>query len=410
MNDTVEKKSFKDTLNLPTTDFSIRADHKALEERLISLWEKLDLYKKAETLGDEPFSLHIGPPYTNGHLHIGHALNMTLKDAVAKTKRMMGYKVSLIPGWDCHGLPIELKITAELGDRAKDLSPMDFKKECRAYSQKWIDTQKAEMKKLGFVANFDDYYATMKPTYEADIVRAMGTFVDEGYIDRKGKTVPWCASCQTVLATAEIEYKDRKDPSAYITFPLQKADAKALSGTDLEVSMLIWTTTPWTIPLNRAVVVHPTAPYAVVKTSETGGIIVGAERVSALATLFGMELTVLKTFAASELQGKQVSHPLIDGFTVPVILDNSVLLNDGTACVHSAPGCGPEDYVLGLKNKLEIFSPLSSDGKYTAEIKPEELNGMPVADGQFWVLKKLAERGRLLFKNNLSHSYPHCWR
>lgn len=410
MDNNVEKKSFKDTLNLPTTDFSIRAEHKALEERLVALWAKNNLYKKVGEVGEAPFSLHIGPPYTNGHLHIGHALNMTLKDAVAKAERMAGKKVSLVPGWDCHGLPIELKVTAELGEKMATLSPMEFKKECRSYSQKWIDIQREEMKKLGFLTDFDDYYATMQPAYEAEIVRAFADFVDKGYIERKGKTVSWCASCQTVLATAEIEYKDRKDPSAYITFPLQKKDSQALTGTDFEVSLLIWTTTPWTIPLNRAVVVHPTAPYAVVKTGEASAVIVGAERVEALKALFGNQFELIKTIASADLKGMHVEHPLIDGFTVPVILDNSVLLADGTACVHSAPGCGPDDYVLGLKNKLEIFSPLSADGKYTAEIQLSELEGMPVADGQFWVLKKLAERGRLLFKNNITHSYPHCWR
>lgn len=404
-----QKKSFKDTLNLPKTDFPIRANAKTKEPELLQRWadEKLCEAAVKKNEGNEMFTLQDGPPYANGHMHIGHALNRTLKDVVCKSKRMSGYHIISFPGWDCHGLPIELKVTKEQGE---DSDRIEFKKKCREYAQKWIDIQREEIKRLGVVTDWDHPYITMSPGYEASILRCFADFVEKGYIERKGKTVPWCASCQTVLATAEIEYSDRKDPSCYILFPLEKEIANEFVP-DYEVSLLVWTTTPWTIPLNRAVVLHPTAPYVILQgKDEKQAFIVAEQLADKICTEVGIEKVVLATIKPEQLMGKHAAHPYIENLRVPIILDEMVLLDDGTACVHSAPGCGPEDYLLGIKNGLEIFSPLSPDGKYTEGIQPAELEGMLVADGQIWSIKKMAELGRLLHKSSIKHSYPHCWR
>jgi isoleucyl-tRNA synthetase len=399
-----EKKSFKETLNLPKTEFSIRANAKTKEPELLARWIKEGLYEKAKEKGDKKkFTLHDGPPFANGHMHIGHALNRTLKDITCKIKRMSGYRVVNVPGWDCHGLPIELKVLQEIGGDKTKISPIEFKKKCRAYAQKWIDIQKEEVMRLGVVTDWDKPYFTMSPAYESGILKSLATFVEKGYIERKEKTVPWCASCKSVLAIAEIEHKGRKDPSCYILFPLADNNSKT--------NLLVWTTTPWTIPLNRAVVLHPTAQYVVLQgRSDDEEIIVGEKLADEICSKAGIEKKVLREILPSDLEGQFALHPYIKDLKVPIILDDMVLLDDGTACVHSAPGCGPEDYVLGIKHNLEIFSTLSSDGKYTKGIKPVELEGMSVVDGQIWSIKKMHEKGKLFHKESMTHAYPHCWR
>lgn len=416
-----EKKSFKDTLNLPRTDFNIRADAQKKETEILNRWVKDDLYNKAvsENKGKEKFILHDGPPFANGHAHMGHALNRTLKDIVCKFKRMSGYHVVSVPGWDCHGLPIELKVLKDLSEKdGKDR--IEFKKKCREYAQKWIDTQKEEIKRLGVVTDWDHPYITMSPEYEAEILRCFATFVEKGYIDRKEKTVPWCASCETVLAISEIEYKDKKDPSCYILFPLDVEGTplcdilRQAQGERLEnkkVNLLIWTTTPWTIPLNRAVVMHPNAKYVVLRgRSEDEVFIVGKDLADKICEISGIEKKVILEIDSSDLKDLKVQHPYIENLKVPIILDDMVALDEGTAFVHSAPGCGPEDYLLAVKNDIEIFSPLSPDGKYTKGIQPEELEGMSSKDGNIWSIKKLHGVGRLFHKQSITHSYPHCWR
>jgi len=435
-----EQKSYKDTLNLPTTTLNIRANAAEREPALRSHWEAIGLqaqyfqpqasaseiaYEKPYTessmhigfakrptwevvtpqaksleKGSRPFTLHYGPPYANGHLHVGHALTYVLKDIVVRSQRMNGRSVSFVPGWDCHGLPIELKVAGETGDlRASD--PVAFKKACRDYAIRWKEVQEKELKEFGICAEWDRRYMTMDPSYEADILRSLATFAEKGYIERKGKTVPWCFSCQTVLATAEIEYAERKDPSCYIMFPLVDNPNR---------SLLIWTTTPWTIPLNRAVVLNPVADYAIIALADGREVIVGASLAPALMPLMGEGAKVVETVQSSKLIGMRAHHPLVASLTVPVISDEGVSTTDGTACLHSAPGCGPDDYVMGIKNNLEIYSPLSAEGTYSAGILPQELEGMFITDGQWWVLKQLQERGSLLHKTSIKHSYPHCWR
>lgn len=409
MHDDSKKNGYSQTLNLPKTDFSLRAEFSIQDPLMLERWEKEQLSQKTFDVhaGSEKFILHDGPPYSNGNIHLGHAYNKILKDIICKAERMSGKHVPMIPGWDCHGLPIELKVTQE----QKFETRATLQQACRAYAQKWIDIQRAEFKKLGVMMHWNEPYKTMDFSYEAKIVRAFGEFFKQGFIAKKLKTVPWCASCQTVLANAEIEYAERKDPSIYVQFPLdlQISDQLFAKAAGREVSLLVWTTTPWTLPLNRAVVLHPGAKYAVVEINNKL-VILGNDLVAKIATIAGTTASILHTFVAEDLIGKTVQHPFIEGLLVPIIGDGFVSLEDGTACVHSAPGCGPEDYEIGVKNGLEIYSPLSSDGKYTRDIEPNELMNMPVSDGQIWVIKKLAELNRLFFKQSIRHSYPHCWR
>lgn len=407
------KISFKETLNLPTTDFPIRAQAAIDDPKMLERWAQEDLYGKAfiHNKGKKKFVLHDGPPYANGHIHIGHAYNKILKDIVGKSQRMFGKQVPITPGWDCHGLPIELKVTQE-NPHLKG-KPAELKKACREYAQKWIDTQKEEFKKLGVVMDWARPYTTMSYGYEAAILRAFGMFVEHGYIERKNKTVPWCPSDQTVLASAEIEYQDRKDPSLYVLFPLEQSAVNRLFANvaNQEVSLVIWTTTPWTLALNRAVLAKPGAEYVVLDIN--GKLIITARALAdKICALLAAEKKIVAECTAEQLVagGTRARHPFINGLTVPLILSDTVSLDDGTAFVHCAPGCGPEDYEVGIKNNLEIFSPISPEGTYMAGIQPAELEGMAVADGQIWAIKKLAETGTLLFKTSIKHSYPHCWR
>lgn len=411
IHDEKKEKNFRDTLNLPKTDFPIRAQNNIFDPQILQRWQDEKLSEKTflHNEGKEKFILHDGPPYANGDIHLGHAFNKILKDIFTKFERMSGKHVPIIPGWDCHGLPVELKVT----EQNPGLNREQLKIACRSYAQKWIDIQKQSFKNLGVFMHWDKPYATMDFSYESSILKAFGIFYKDGYIQRQLKTVPWCASCQTVLANAEIEYEERKDPSIYVQFPLEQSVVASLfpqvSNQDAQVSLLIWTTTPWTLPLNRAVVLKPGADYQLVKLLDKY-VIMAKALVEKVAQVVGGTAEIIATVAAQDLIGKKVQHPFVEGLIVPIIGDGFTSLEDGTACVHSAPGCGPDDYEIGVKNKLEIYSPISMDGKYTSEILPAGLSGMSVDDGQIWVIKKLAELNRLFFKQSIRHSYPHCWR
>ncbi len=321
---------------------------------------------------------------------------------------MMGKQVPITPGWDCHGLPIENRVRQE----QPGLSNKELKKACRAYANKWIDIQREEFKRMGVLMNWKHPYLTMSYDYEASILRAFSAFVKDGYIERKNKTVPWCPFDQTVLASAEIEYQERKDPSIYVLFPFTDAVSKKLfpsiSGV---VNLLVWTTTPWTLPLNRAVLIKPDATYVVM---EHQGIywLVAQELADKIAQLLGIVKNVVATVSAQDIlrAGPQAKHPFVVDLVVPVLGSQNVLLGEGTACVHCAPGCGPEDYETGVINNLEIYSPITPDGKYAKGIVPTELEGTSVADGQGWVIKTLEAHNALLHKTSIRHSYPHCWR
>jgi len=400
--------SFKDTLNLPRTDFPIRPNAVLDDPAMIVRWETNGLYAKAFNAHApaQKYVLHVGPPFSNGHIHLGHAYNGTLKDIITKAHRMAGYHVPVTPGWDCHGLPIEINV-AQSG---KALTRLEMKKACRDYAQHWVDVQRSEFKRLGILMDWDRPYLTMSPAYEGAVVRGFGEFYKQGYIQRKNKSVPWCFSCKTVLAAAEIEYKDRKDPSIYVLFPFaQEISARLFpEAQGQEVSLLIWTTTPWTLPLNRAVILKSHAEYVL---AELNGslIIVGAQTLPLLEKTMQQTARVIKKFTAEYLKDQFVQHPFVERQT-PLFFEDAVALDEGTACVHCAPGCGQIDYEWGIKHNLEIFSPLSDDGRYEVDIEPAHLVGTIITDAQGQVISLLAERKRLFHKGSITHSYPHCWR
>ncbi len=416
-----QKNPFQDTLNLPRTDFSIRANAQTKEPELLERWERDDLAQKAteKNDGNKKFILHDGPPFANGNLHMGHALTYILKDIVCKAKRMDGYYAPLVPGWDCHGLPIEVKVLTEKG-LEKDQNKVDratFKKYCREFANHWIKVQEQELKGFGKLADYKHAYLTMSPGYEASILRALADFAEKGFIERRLKSVPWCANCQTVLAIAEIEYKDRSDPSLYVAFALQDQTARTIfpmlfeKHPDIQLSFAVWTTTPWTLPLNRAVVLNPTATYVVIQGKyPQQALILAKERAEIVCKEMGIEYHELAECDADVFEGKRAQHPFIAGFMVPILLDAMVVLGDGTACLHCAPGCGPEDYGLALRKGLEVYSPLSADGRYTKGIAPVELEGMTIFAGQKRVVELLEGNGTLLHVGAIEHSYPHCWR
>ncbi|PCI74429.1 isoleucine--tRNA ligase [Candidatus Dependentiae bacterium] len=410
-----EKKSFKHTLHLPTTSFAMRPSPATDDSALVKQWEEQDLFEgtRKQNQGKESFLLHFGPPYANGNIHVGHALTEVLKDFVSKSKRMEGLHAPLVPGWDCHGLPIEFKVTSEqkISKEEAAQDPLKVKKLCREYAAKWIGEQKKSFKQLGILASWDTPYITMDASYEASIIRSFAQFVTKGHIERKGKAVPWCLHCQTVLASAEIEYKDRKDPSTYISFPCSDNLIVALGDeyVSKQVSVLIWTTTPWTIPLNRAVLFHPDFEYELVETVDNTFFLMSSDARVLLEKKLQISLKVMKQISGSTLSRHSVQHP-ITGRQTPLISDASVEAGSGTSFVHCAPGCGPEDYLVGLKNRLEIFSPVNAAGIYMSAVDIDWLEGLSVLDGQWAVLKWLKEQGSLFHKESLMHSYPHCWR
>lgn len=403
-----EVSKFKDTLNLPRTDFPIRADTKVNDPIMLERWAKDGLYAKSATCheGAQKYILHDGPPYANGHIHLGHAYNKILKDIIAKARRMMGYHVPVIPGWDCHGLPIEHKVSQE----HPELKGPALKKACRDYAIEWVNIQREEFKKLGVIMEWDNPYITMNPFYEGATLTAFSLLVAKGCIERKNKTIPWCPNCKTALASAEIEYANRKDPSLYVLFQLERVLQKKLFPQISEpVSFVVWTTTPWTLPLNRAILLKTGAEYQLLKLKNKY-VLVAAALADKLSALAESEKQVIASAQAEKFEGARVTHPFIKDLVVPIILDQSVGLDEGTAVVHCAPGCGPIDYEIGVKHKLEIYSPVSAEGKYASDIQPAELAGMSVADGQIWVIKALVAADNLFHKTSINHSYPHCWR
>lgn len=407
-----EKLDFKDTLNLPKTDFPLRAESKKNDPIMLNRWEQEGLSAAAQrcNAGQQKFILHDGPPYANGDIHLGHAYNKILKDIVVKSRRMMGYHAPVVPGWDCHGLPIEQKVSQE----QPGLKGAPLMSACRAYAQRWINTQRSQLKQLGVLMDWEHPYITMDPAYEAAVLRSFAKLVRAGFVERKNKTIPWCPTCRTALAAAEIEYEDRVDPSIYVLFELEADGAKKIfPAVGAPVSLVVWTTTPWTLPLNRAVLIKTGADYQLMRVGERY-LVVGralAEKfVALLAKRDIVDVSLLGVVSESCFTGVQVHHPVLREQLVPVLADSSVALDEGTACVHCAPGCGPSDYEVAVKNGLEIYSPLTADGRYARGIEPVELEGMLVSDGQAWVQKALVENNTLLFAGKITHSYPHCWR
>ncbi|MBQ7456855.1 MAG: isoleucine--tRNA ligase [Desulfovibrio sp.] len=402
---------YKKTLNLPVTSFPMKANLVNREPEMLKQWEEEGVLAAMENASGSKgeFVLHDGPPYANGHLHMGHALNKILKDIIVKSKNMQGYRCHFVPGWDCHGLPIELKVEQELKGKKKELPTPVVRKLCREYASKWIDIQREEFRRLGVLGAWEDPYRSMTPAYEAEIARELTRFVERGSVVRDKKPVYWCCSCHTALAEAEVEYADIASPSLYVAFPV--ADPKLTSlfpAADLTKTVIcIWTTTPWTIPDNMAVCVHPDFSYALVAQGDRHYLL-ATERLEACMPLFGDQpYTLLGECKGQDLEGLVARHPFYDRES-PVVLGTHVTLDTGTGCVHTAPGHGREDYEVGLAYKLPIYSPLDDAGRYLDSVP--YFAGETVFAANPLVVEKLREVGALLAVGSIDHSYPHCWR
>ncbi len=407
-----QKADFKATLNLPSTAFPMRGQMNQREPAQLQRWEEQDLYGRilAATEGRPLFVLHDGPPYANGTIHYGHILNKVLKDIVVKYRTMAGYRSVYRPGWDCHGLPIELQVDRDLGERKAQLSKLQIRAACRDYAMKFVGLQREEFKRLGVFGLWQDPYLTLTPAYEAAIARELGQFAHRGHLYKGKKPVHWCASCRTALAEAEVEYHDHQSPSIYVRFPYADDPARLapqLAGR--EVAFVIWTTTPWTLPANLGVALHP--GYAYVAVEHQGqALIMAEERVEAVAAACGLgaprKLCEIDTRNAERTRCR---HPFIARDSLVVFADY-VTLDAGTGCVHTAPGHGEEDYHTGKAYGLPIYAPLDDGGRFTDEVP--EYQGRKVFATNDDIVQRLHEGGALLNRpgERMGHSYPHCWR
>ncbi len=399
----MEKKDYKDTLNLPRTSFPMRGNLPKKEVEILKKWEEIDIYARLmeEHECDDRFILHDGPPYANGHIHIGHALNKVLKDIVNKSKFMQGYQVPFVPGWDCHGLPIERAVFKEIKKKKDEVDPLEIRKKCRKYAEKWVNVQKEEFVRLGVFGDWKNPYITMDPKYQADIVRELGRFYEKGLVYRAKKPVYWCPSCVTALAEAEIEYGEEISPSIYVAFEVTGGVLPPGS------YLVIWTTTPWTLPANVAVAVHPELDYVLLE-SDGRKFLVAESLLEDFKEKTGIEGKVLKKFKGKELEGVEYKHPFLDR-NGKVVLADYVSSETGTGLVHIAPGHGEEDYQVGQRYGLPILVPVDDYGRFTEEA-PEWIRGMGIWEANPVIIEKLKEAGNLLYAGKVRHSYPHCWR
>jgi isoleucyl-tRNA synthetase len=405
-----DKMDFKSTLNLPQTSFSMKAKLAQKEPEMLKRWAAMNLYgrilKKREKA--PTFVLHDGPPYANGRIHLGTALNKILKDFIVKTKTMQGFLAPYLPGWDCHGLPIEIKVDQLLGANKKDMSIIAIREECKRYALKFIDIQREEFVRLGVFGEWPAPYLTMNPEYEAAVLRLLAAFFASGNVYKGLRPVHWCPHCQTALAEAEIEYKDRRSPSIYVKFPLvSDLSAKFPAFTGKRVFILIWTTTPWTLPANLAIAFHPEYDYVAVEVGDEVYIL--AKRLlPVVAEELGFKTArVLATFSGKEMDRLKARHPWIDRDSL-LVLASYVTLEDGTGCVHTAPGHGHEDYLTGIAYGLEIYTPVDSEGKFVPQV--ERYGGQNVFAANPLITADMAKEGSLLKEGTITHSYPHCWR
>ncbi|MSR64828.1 MAG: isoleucine--tRNA ligase [Verrucomicrobiae bacterium] len=398
--------NYKDTLNLPQTAFPMKASLTQREPEMLEVWNRTKLYERIqlERAAAPAFVLHDGPPYANGDVHIGTALNKILKDIVVKSKTMEGFRSPYVPGWDCHGLPIELKVLKDVEKEKTRLTQAQVRARCREYAEKYIDIQRKQFMRLGVLGDWFQPYLTMLPEYEAEIVAAFYEMAKKGFVYRAHKPVYWCISCRTALAaaTAEAEYADHKSPSVYVKFKTKQDD---------NTFVLIWTTTPWTLPANLAIAVHPNFDYVFAKVGNETWIVAEA-LLSTVASKAGVTPEVLKKVKGKELEGLVTRHPFVERGS-PVVLADYVTLETGTGCVHTAPGHGLEDYVTGQRYKLEpnAYSPLDDAGRFLADGKvPEWLVGKKVFEANPLIVEHLKNISALVASEEVSHSYPHCWR
>ena len=398
----------KDTLNLPNTDFPMKANLTQREPELLARWEKEKLYEKIRqsARGKPQFVFHDGPPYANGHIHIGHALNKLLKDFIVKIMNMKGFDAGFIPGWDCHGLPIEHQVGKKLKEKKLSLEKSEIRKRCRVYAQEFVDVQREEFKRLGVLADWENPYLTMDFSYEATIVREFGKFVEKGLVYKGLKPVHWCTSCKTALAEAEVEHDEHTSPSIYVKFPVQSGIPQSV-GVLNSPYMVIWTTTPWTLPANLAICLHPEFIYVAVAHGDDT-YIVAEDRLSMLVSEWEWkDYKILGSCKGADWENAVCRHPFIDRES-KVILGEHVTLEQGTGCVHTAPGHGQDDYIVGLKYGLEPYNPVDDGGVFRPDV--EHFGGMFVRKANPEIIQKLRQDGFLIRDENIKHSYPHCWR
>jgi isoleucyl-tRNA synthetase len=401
---------YKNTLNLPKTDFPMKANLKDLEPRTILRWKEQGTYDQVRerNKGMKTYILHDGPPYANGHIHIGHALNKILKDIIVKYKSMQGFSSPYVPGWDCHGLPIEHQVLKNLGPKKEGMGKAEIRKLCREYAAKFIDIQRGEFKRLGVFGDWDNPYLTMNYPYEAAIVRELGKFVGAGGVYKGKKPVYWCGSCETALAEAEVEYADHESPSISVRFALPDAANVFPSLTGKNVAVVIWTTTPWTLVSNLAVALHPEFDYVAVDIGSNSVIIVAEALLAQSLEKFKVnEHRVIEKFKGKKLVGLKARHPFIDRDS-RVILGEHVTLEAGTGIVHTAPGHGQEDYEVGMRYGLEVYAPVDHKARFTKEAG--QFAGEHVHKANKAIIALLKEKNALLAEEKITHSYPHCWR
>ena len=402
----------KATLNLPRTSFAMKASLAQKEPETIRRWETERLYErileKRAAAGRPPFILHDGPPYANGHIHMGTALNKILKDFIVKSRSMLGHRAPYVPGWDCHGLPIEIHVDRELGDRKKGMSVTDVREECRRYAEKFIDVQRQEFKRLGVLGAWEAPYLTMHPAYEAKVLEYLAAFFERGEVYKGKRPVHWCVSCRTALAEAEIEYRDKTSPSVYVRFEVASdlaARFPALAGR--RAFALIWTTTPWTLPANMAIAFHPEHEYVAAEVG-TEVYILAKRLLPVVAEELGWPAPkTLASFPGRALEGLEARHPFA-GRVSRFVLAEYVTLEDGTGAVHTAPGHGHDDYLTGVAYGIDIYTPVDDDGRFTPEVP--RYAGLQVFEANPRITADMKADGSLLKEASVVHSYPHCWR
>jgi isoleucyl-tRNA synthetase len=410
---------YKNTINLPNTGFPMKADLANREPGMLAAWERSDIYGKirAAAKGRPAFVLTDGPPYANGAIHLGHALNKILKDIIVKSRTLDGYDAPYVPGWDCHGLPIEMQVEKTHGRVGQKIDAKTFRAACRDYARKQVDAQRTDFKRLGVLGDWDHPYLTMAPRFEADQMRAFGLIIKNGHVYKGYKPVHWCLNCRSALAEAEVEYEDRTSPSIFVRFPvvdpadLERRFGSGSIGRSEPASLAIWTTTPWTLPANRAVAVHPQFDYSLVEFDSGNGVerlVLADKLVDAVMKSLGVaEWGSIATVKGSALEHMLLRHPFYDR-QVPVVLGEHVTLDAGTGAVHTAPGHGLDDYVVGRRYGLEIDNPVGGDGRFLPSTPL--FAGEQVFDANAHVIKVLHDNGHLLKDEPYHHSYPHCWR
>ena len=393
---------YSKTLNLPKTSFSMKANLRSLEPKILEFWQSKEIYQKINFLGrSSKYILHDGPPYANGKIHIGHALNKILKDIVIKYKALRGYSTPFIPGWDCHGLPVEIKLLEELKEKKDKVNQIEFRRKAKDFALKYVDIQRKDFIRLGVFADWENPYLTLNPKYEAKVLRLLADLVKAGYLYRGLKPVNWCLECTTALAEAEVEYKDKVSDSIYVKFKLKDDIFK---GED--VYIVVWTTTPWTLISNTALALHPDLDYLLVKSLKGNFIFLESLADNLRAKLFKEGFQVIRRIKGKELEKKRALHPFLERDSL-IILADFVSSEEGSGCVHIAPGHGEEDFQVGKLYNLPVIMPVDEKGYFQ---NCGDYSGLRVTEINPILIEKMRELGTLLLAEKITHTYPHCWR